>query len=44
MARKNKQLPLFKELEVTDVAAEGKAIIKHDEMVIFTQYVVPGDV
>lgn len=44
MARKNKQLPLFKDLEVTDVAAEGKAIIKHDEMVIFTQYVVPGDV
>ncbi|MDI9537049.1 MAG: 23S rRNA (uracil-5-)-methyltransferase RumA, partial [Bacteroidota bacterium] len=44
MARKNKQLPLFKDLEVTDVAAEGKVIIKHDEMVIFTQYVVPGDV
>ncbi|NCA79126.1 MAG: 23S rRNA (uracil(1939)-C(5))-methyltransferase RlmD [Sphingobacteriia bacterium] len=44
MARKIKQLPLFTELEVTNVAAEGKAIIKCDEMVIFTQYAVPGDI
>lgn len=44
MSRKVKQLPLFTELEITDVAAEGKAIIKNGEQVIFTQYAVPGDI
>ncbi|MCB9018561.1 MAG: 23S rRNA (uracil(1939)-C(5))-methyltransferase RlmD [Paludibacteraceae bacterium] len=44
MARKNKQLPVIENIEITDVAAEGKAIAKKDNMVIFTQYVVPGDV
>ncbi|HOI26083.1 MAG TPA: 23S rRNA (uracil(1939)-C(5))-methyltransferase RlmD [Paludibacteraceae bacterium] len=44
MSRKNKPLPLIENIEITDVAAEGKAIAKQDNMVIFTQYVVPGDV
>ncbi len=44
MARKKKELPLYENVVVTDVAAEGKAIVKHNDMVIFTQYVVPGDV
>ena len=44
MARKQKQLPIFYEVTITDVAAEGKAIAKVDDMVIFTQYAVPGDV
>lgn len=44
MARKNKQLPLLQEVTITDVAAEGKAIVKTDDMVVFTQYTVPGDV
>ncbi len=44
MARKQKQLPIFYEITITDVAAEGKAIAKVDDMVIFTQYAVPGDV
>ena len=44
MARKQKQLPIFYEVTITDVAAEGKAIAKVDNMVIFTQYAVPGDV
>ena len=44
MARKQKQLPVFYEVTITDVAAEGKAIAKVDDMVIFTQYAVPGDV
>ncbi|MBO4806859.1 MAG: 23S rRNA (uracil(1939)-C(5))-methyltransferase RlmD [Paludibacteraceae bacterium] len=44
MSRKNKQLPLIENIEITDVAAEGKAIAKQDNMVIFTQYTVPGDV
>ena len=44
MARKGKQLPIFYEVTITDVAAEGKALAKADDMVIFTQYAVPGDV
>ena len=44
MVRKQKQLPLFQEVTITDVAAEGKAIVKTDDLVIFTQYAVPGDV
>lgn len=44
MARKQKQLPIFENLTITDIAAEGKAIVKVDDCVIFTQYAVPGDV
>lgn len=44
MARKQKQLPIYYEVRITDVAAEGKALAKVDDMVIFTQYAVPGDV
>ena len=44
MARKQKQLPIYYEVTITDVAAEGKALAKVDDMVIFTQYAVPGDV
>lgn len=44
MARKRRQLPLLEKVTITDVAAEGKAIAKLDDMVIFVPYVVPGDV
>ena len=44
MAKKGKQLPIFYEVTITDVAAEGKSLAKVDDMVIFTQYAVPGDV
>lgn len=44
MARKKKTLPLFEKVTITDVAAEGKAIAKIDDLVIFVPYVVPGDV
>lgn len=44
MARKQKQLPLLQQVTITDVAAEGKALAKVDDMVVFTQYAVPGDV
>jgi hypothetical protein len=43
MSRKRKQLPLIENIEIIDIANEGKAIAKHNEMVVFTQYVVPGD-
>lgn len=44
MARKKKELPLLENVVITDVAAEGKAIVRVDDMVVFTQYAVPGDV
>lgn len=44
MARKKKPLPLLENITITDVAAEGKAIAKVDNLVIFVPYAVPGDV
>ena len=44
MSRKKKPLPLLEQIEITDVAAEGKALARVDGMVIFVPYVVPGDV
>lgn len=44
MARKKKELPLLEDITITGVAAEGKAIARVDNLVIFVPYVVPGDV
>lgn len=44
MSRKKKSLPILEQVTITDVAAEGKALAKVDELVIFVPYVVPGDV
>lgn len=44
MSRKKKELPLFEGVEITDVAAEGKALVRVNDLVIFVPYVVPGDV
>ena len=44
MARKRKELPLLEKIEITDVAAEGKAIARVNDLVVFVPYVVPGDV
>lgn len=44
MARKKKELPLLEKVTITDVAAEGKALARVDDMVVFVSYVVPGDV
>lgn len=44
MARKRKELPILERITITDVAAEGKAIAKVDDMVVFVPFVVPGDV
>lgn len=43
MARKNKELPVLEKVTITDVAAEGKAIAKINDLVVFVPYVVPGD-
>lgn len=51
MARKKKPLPLLKGVEITDVAAEGKAVAKvrmnpesDDRLVVFIPFAAPGDV
>ena len=44
MARKRKELPLLEKVTITDVAAEGKALAKVNDLVVFVPYVVPGDV
>lgn len=44
MSRKKKALPLLEKITITDVAAEGKALAKVNDLVVFVPYVVPGDV
>lgn len=44
LARNKKQLPLLEKVTITDVAAEGKAIARVNDMVIFVPFVAPGDV
>ena len=44
MARKKRALPFIEGLEITTIAAEGKAIGHHEGMVVFVPMTVPGDV
>ena len=54
MARKKKPLPLFENVTITDIAAEGKSLVRitipaHDgtpesQLVVFVPWCVPGDV
>ncbi len=44
MGRSRKRKPLFEEVEIIDVAAEGKAMAKIDDKVLFVQHAVPGDI
>lgn len=44
MARKKKELPLLERIEITGVAAEGKALARVNDLVVFVPFVVPGDV
>ena len=44
MSRRNKELPLLKEVEIIDAGAEGMAVAKVDGLVVFVPFVVPGDV
>ena len=44
MARKKKELPLLERIEITAVAAEGKALARVNDLVVFVPFVVPGDV
>ena len=44
MGRSRSNRPFYEDVEVIDVAAEGNAIAKVDDVVIFIKGVVPGDV
>lgn len=44
MARKKKELPVWENVEITGVAAEGKAFARVNDLVVFVPFVVPGDV
>ena len=44
MAKNKKVLPLLENIMIQDVAAEGKAIAKVDNLAVFVPFVAPGDV
>ena len=44
MARNKKSLPLLENIKIEDVASEGKAIARVNDVVVFVPHVVPGDV
>ncbi len=44
MGRKRRSLPSIENVEILNVAAEGKAIAKIDNQIIFITGVVPGDI
>ncbi len=44
MSRKRKQPVTVENIEITDIAAEGKSIAKVEGRVVFVPYVVPGDI
>jgi len=44
MAKQKKPHPIFTNITITDIAAEGKAIARINDIVVFIPYVVPGDV
>ncbi len=39
-----KKLPILENVKITAIAAEGKALARVDDRVVFVPYVVPGDV
>ena len=41
---KKKNLPLYEGIEITGVAAEGKALVRIDDIVCFVPNCVPGDI
>lgn len=44
MSRKRKELPVLEDVHITGVAAEGNALARVNDMVVFIPYGAPGDV
>ena len=41
---KKKNLPIYEQVEITGVAAEGKALVRINDIVTFVPNCVPGDI
>ncbi|TDN97140.1 23S rRNA (uracil(1939)-C(5))-methyltransferase RlmD [Sunxiuqinia elliptica] len=44
MGRSRKKKPLYEQVTITDIGAEGKALARVNDMVVFTTHAIPGDV
>ena len=44
MSRKRRELAILENIEISDVAAEGKSLARVNEMVVFIPYGAPGDI
>ncbi|MFV0290827.1 MAG: 23S rRNA (uracil(1939)-C(5))-methyltransferase RlmD [Mangrovibacterium sp.] len=44
MGKSRKNKPFLEGVEIIDIGAEGKAVAKVNDLVIFTSHVVPGDI
>ncbi len=44
MSRKRRELPLLEQIEIADVAAEGNALTRINDMVVFVPFGAPGDI
>lgn len=44
MSRNKKNLPIITSLNIVDIAAEGNAIGKADDIVVFVPHAIPGDI
>ena len=43
MSRRRNPLPVFEKVKVVDISSQGKAVAKSDDIVIFLENAVPGD-
>jgi len=44
MSRKKKELPIIENVTIDAIAAEGKSLVRWNDMVVFVPWCVPGDV
>ena len=44
MGKSRKNKPFFPSVTITDIGAEGKAIARVNDIVVFTTHVIPGDI
>ncbi len=44
MGKRKKELPLLENVRITDIGAEGNAVARVDDMVLFVPMLIPGDI
>lgn len=44
MSRKRREQPIIENVTITGVAAEGKSVVRINDLVVFVPFVVPGDI